>query len=123
MQRLRDRYALARLRAVIDDGVDAAGLERREHIGIHLRAVGLEPDGVVIEKGERDEIEILDLGGTVTVELGVDASDVFHHRLLQPLTPFLFGEAENELGIFAVDLARVANHARQKLGGVAGAGC
>src|SRR5690606_20299483 len=53
MQRLRLGPTGARASTVIHDAVDAAGLEHPEDLRVHLVAVRLHPDGVVIEQDEQ----------------------------------------------------------------------
>jgi hypothetical protein len=62
MQTLGLGHAGAVARRMIDDAVDTSGLERRENGSIHLVAVGLEPNGVVIEQHQKDRVEILHVG-------------------------------------------------------------
>src|SRR5262245_48422946 len=62
MDRLDVAQTTALLGAVVDDAVHPARLERREHGGVHLRAVDLQPHEVVIVEDADHRVEVLGVG-------------------------------------------------------------
>ena len=62
MQGLADRGAVAGARGMIRDDQEAAGLQRREHLAVHLGAIDRHVGRVVIGEEERDQVEPGDIG-------------------------------------------------------------
>jgi hypothetical protein len=59
MERLADRSPLARQGGMIRDHQKAAGLERGEHVAVHLGAIDVHVCRIVVVEEECDQVEIV----------------------------------------------------------------
>src|SRR3954469_24622860 len=82
--------AASRLRAVVDDGVDAARFQHSEHRLVHLVGVALLRDGVVVDRDRIDRVKIFHLGRKRVVPLPDEGDGVLHRWLPERRRPAPF---------------------------------
>ena len=122
MERLDDRGAVARARAVIDDDVAAAGAERGVDGAVHRVPIRALPDGVVVDEHVHDEVEVVYVGAERILERAVVTHDACVHGLRETRRPRCLCETlEHERAVLAMHHARLADDAHQELRRVAAA--
>ena len=109
-------------RRMIGDDQKAPGLQRREHLAVHLGAVDRHVGHVVIGEEKRDEVEPADLGRDRIVVIPDHVHDVLHGRFLGADIELVLDDALDQRGrILRVHHAGRRDRARQQLRAVAAA--
>ena len=112
--------AAACLRAVVDDRVDAAALQRREDGLVHLAGISLFSDRVVIDSDRVDCVEVLRLRWKRIVPLAHEVFRVLQGWPSQPHLPgFLQPGSVPVRGVLRVDEAARPHRPGKQLRGVA----